>query len=270
MRRKERKEIFMKGIDVSVHNGKIDWKKVKSDGIEFAMIRAGYGNVPSQKDKRFEENYSGATAAGVKVGVYWFSYAYNTKMAEEEAEVCLSILDGRTLDMPIAFDFEYDSVRYAAKKGITVTSKLATEIAAAFTEKIRASGYDSMIYTNYDYISRYYDLTKLSDSYLWLAVWSDNRPKRAHSMWQYSAKGYVNGISGNVDMNYCYENFVQKPKIITETQPEPEIFEYTVKSGDTLSAIAKRYGTTYQKIAKDNGIKNPNLIYPGQVFVIKK
>lgn len=260
----------MKGIDVSVHNGKIDWKKVKADGIEFAMIRAGYGNVPSQKDKRFEENYMGARGAGLKVGVYWFSYAYNTKMAEEEADVCLSILDGRTLDMPIAFDFEYASVNYAARKGVTVTRALATEIAAVFTKKIRAAGYDSMIYTNYDYISRYYDLTKLQDSYLWLAVWSSNRPTRPHSMWQYSAEGHVSGISGKVDMNYCYEKFAKKPKITTEKQPDPEVIKHTVKKGETLWGIAKKYGTTYGKIAKDNGIKNPNLIYPGQVFVIKK
>lgn len=253
----------MKGIDVSVHNGKIDWKKVKADGIEFAMIRAGYGNVPSQKDKRFEENYMGARAEGIKVGVYWFSYAYNTKMAEEEAAVCLEILDGRTIAMPIAFDFEYASVNYAARKGVTVTRALATDIAAAFTKKIRAAGYDSMIYTNYDYISRYYDLTKLSDSYLWLAVWSKYRPARPHSMWQYSAEGCVSGISGSVDMDYCYEKFAKKPKIT------PKVIKYTVKKGDTLSGIAKKYGTTYQKIAKDNGIKNPDLIYPGQVFVIK-
>ena len=253
----------MKGIDVSVHNGKIDWKRVKAHGVEFAIIRAGYGNVPSQKDKRFEENYEGARAAGLKVGVYWFSYAYNAKMAKEEAEVCLDILNGRELDMPIAFDFEYASADYAAKNGVKVTRKLVTEITEAFVKEINASGYDSMIYTNYDYISRYYDLDKISHKYLWLAVWSGNRPKRAHSVWQYSAKGYVDGIYGNVDMNNCYEKFSPKPK------REDKTVKYTVKAGDTLSGIAKEFGTTYQKIAEDNGIKNPDLIYPGQVFVIK-
>lgn len=259
----------MKGIDVSVHNGKIDWKKVKDSGIEFAMIRAGYGNVIEQKDKRFEENYSGAKAAGLKVGVYWFSYAYNEKMAAQEAAVCLEILNGRELDMPIAFDFEYDSVKYAAKKGVTVTRTSATAIAAEFTKNIRESGYDSMIYTNYDYISRYYDMNRLAGNYLWLAVWGGNRPSRTHSMWQYSAKGIVSGITGNVDMNNCYENFTKKPIPAPEKQPEEKVIKYTVKKGDTLSGIAKKYNTTYQKIAQDNGLKNPHLIYPGQVFVIK-
>ena len=82
----------MKGIDVSVHQGKIDWKKVKAAGIDFAIIRAGYGREISQKDKRFEENYVNAKAAGIKVGAYWYSYADSVSRGEQEAKTFLEVI----------------------------------------------------------------------------------------------------------------------------------------------------------------------------------
>lgn len=96
----------MKGIDVSVHNGDIDWGKVKTDGIGFAIIRAGYGRLASQKDKRFEQNYSGAKAAGIPVGAYWYSYAMNENEARQEADVFLSVIKGKQFEMPVYFDLE--------------------------------------------------------------------------------------------------------------------------------------------------------------------
>ena len=96
----------MKGIDVSVHNGNIDWNRVKSAGIDFAILRAGYGRVASQKDEKFEANYAGAKAAGVPVGAYWYSYATTPDEAKLEAEVCVSILRGKQFEYPIWFDLE--------------------------------------------------------------------------------------------------------------------------------------------------------------------
>lgn len=93
-------------IDVSVHNGKIDWQKVRAAGIDFAILRAGYGRLASQKDERFEENYAGAKAAGIPVGAYWYSYAMTPEEAELEADVFLSVIKGKQFEMPVYFDLE--------------------------------------------------------------------------------------------------------------------------------------------------------------------
>lgn len=99
-------EPLMKGIDVSVHNGSIDWQKVKNAGIQFAILRAGYGRELSQKDARFEENYKNAKAAGTLVGAYWYSYAMSEDEARLEANVFLSVIKGKQFEMPVYFDLE--------------------------------------------------------------------------------------------------------------------------------------------------------------------
>lgn len=96
----------MKGIDVSVHNGNIDWQKVKSAGIDFAILRAGYGRLASQKDEKFEQNYAAAKAAGIPVGAYWYSYAMTPEEAELEADVFLSVIKGKQFEFPVYYDVE--------------------------------------------------------------------------------------------------------------------------------------------------------------------
>ena len=96
----------MKGIDVSKHNGNVNWSHVKADGVEFAIIRAGYGKEISQKDAQFENNYAGCKSNGVPVGAYWYSYATNEAEARQEAAVCLQVLKGKTFEFPIYYDIE--------------------------------------------------------------------------------------------------------------------------------------------------------------------
>ena len=96
----------MKGIDVSVHNGKIDWQKVRAAGIDFAILRAGYGRLASQRDNRFKENYAGAKAAGIPVGAYWYSYAMSEDEARLEADVFLSVIKGKQFEFPVYYDVE--------------------------------------------------------------------------------------------------------------------------------------------------------------------
>ena len=98
-----------KGIDVSVWNGTIDWKKVKTAGIQFAMLRGGYGT--NGKDSKFEQNYKNAKAVGIPIGVYHYSYAKTVKAAEQEAKLCLSYIKGKQLEYPVAFDIEDGSQR---------------------------------------------------------------------------------------------------------------------------------------------------------------
>ena len=195
-----------KGIDVSRHNGVIDWAKVKADGVKFAMIRAGYG--AGTIDDKFERNIKECNRLGIPCGVYWFSYAYTPEMARKEAQAVLKAVKPYKLEYPIAYDFEYDSVSYAAKQGVKMTKQLATSLVEAFCGEIEKNDYYVVNYANLDYLSKYFDNKLLKKYALWLAHWTDaEKPVQECVMWQYSAKGKVNGISGDVDMNNCYVDF---------------------------------------------------------------
>ena len=200
------------GIDVSTHNGAIDWDKVKASGIEFAMIRAGYGQ--NHIDSKFKFNISECNRVGIPCGVYWFSYALNAAAAKREAQYCLEAVKQYRLEYPIAFDFEYDSVSYAQKQGVTITKALASEIAKAFCDEIEAANYYVVNYANPDYLARYFTADIVEKFGLWLAAWNTKaNPPRSCDIWQFSSTGKVNGISGNVDMNRCYVDF---PKVIAK------------------------------------------------------
>lgn len=272
-----------KGIDVSKWQGKIDWEKVKKAGIEFVIIRAGYGQ--NNIDEYFERNIKECNRLGIPCGVYWFSYALNADMARQEARYCLAAIKPYKVEYPVCFDFEYDSVEYAKKKGITITKSLATAIADAFLNEIEKAGYYAMNYTNKDFSNKYFDMTKLGRYDLWYAWWSvANQPDMKCGIWQYTSDGKVDGIQGRVDMNIAYKDY---PAIIRATglngfgkataQPKPERSSrseparetiYTVKKGDTLSKIATMFKTTVNKLVQINKIKNPNLIFPGQKIKI--
>ena len=199
------------GIDVSQHNGVIDWTKVKAAGVDFAILRAGYGQ--NHIDTRFAFNIKGCNQVGLPCGVYWFSYATTEAAARREAQYCLAAVKPYRLDYPIAFDFEYDSVGYAAKQGVTVTMDLATRIAKAFCDTIEAAGYTVVNYANPDYLSRYFSAEFTQRYGLWLAAWNTKaEPPRSCLIWQHSCTGKVNGITGNVDMNRGYLAPAQNPR----------------------------------------------------------
>lgn len=220
-----------KGVDVSEHNGAIDWAKVKATGIDFAMLRAGYGQ--NNIDKRFKYNISECNRLGIPCGVYWFSYAFNPTMALKEAEYCLAAVKPYKLEYPIAFDFEYDSVRYAKDKGVTINKTLASSLVNIFCGKIEAGGYYALNYANKDYLTNFFSANRFG---LWLATWNNNEnPPLACSIWQYSSTGKVNGISGSVDMNKGYVDF---PTVIRNSGMnglkkdwKEEAIEWAVKNG---------------------------------------
>lgn len=198
----------IKGIDVSKHNGNIDWNKVKNDGVKFAIIRGGYGN--SYIDPKFKENIEGAIKSGINIGVYWFSYATNTTKAKEEAKKCLEVLKQykNKITYPVFFDFEYDSVNYAKKQGVTITKTLASNMANVFLKEIKEAGYIPGMYTNLDFSNRYFTSEVLNDYDTWIAqYYSKCTYSGKYTIWQYSEKGSVAGINGNVDLNYCYKEY---------------------------------------------------------------
>lgn len=198
------------GIDVSEHNGGIDWEKVKAAGVQFAMIRAGYGQ--NNIDKKFVYNISECNRLGIPCGVYWFSYALSTAAAKREAQYCLDAVKPYKVEYPIAFDYEYDSVSYAQKNGVAVSKEIASEIAKAFCRVIENAGYYCLNYANQDYLFRYFDSEVAEKFGMWLAAWTTTaKPPRACQIWQYSSGGRINGIYGNVDVNKSYIDF---PEVI--------------------------------------------------------
>ena len=190
-----------KGIDVSKWQGNIDWQKVKASGIEFAMLRGGFGKDTSQIDSKFEQNYKYAKAAGVPVGVYHYSYAKSVEDAKKEAKFCLLYLKDKQFEYPIAFDIEDNSQANLGKEKLTA-------IAKAFCEEVEKAGYYVCIYANLDWLKNKLDMVALSNYDVWVAQWSSKCTYGGvYGMWQYSDKGKVKGIDGNVDMDEAYKNY---------------------------------------------------------------
>ena len=221
------------GVDVSQWQGNIDWERAKAAGIEFAMLRAGFGQ--NSVDPQFKRNITECNRLGIPCGVYWFSYAYTADMAKREARCVLKTVEPYRLEYPIAFDFEGDSADYALKKGVTVTRTLVSAFARAFCGEIAAGKYSPMVYTNPDYLSRYYDAEIPKEFDIWLAQWPTkpdlaSKPAQAGGIWQYTSSGTVSGISGRVDLDAAYydypgiiaDNGLNQPATAPEPEPMPE------------------------------------------------
>ena len=195
-----------RGIDVSEHQGSIDWAKVKESGVEFAFIRLGYrtydnGNI--KEDAYFEENMNGAAANGIEVGVYFFSQATTPDEAVEEAKFVIKKLKGYKIDLPIAFDMEEVTSFFDRIHGLHRDE--VTEITEAFCKELDKKGYESIIYTNPSWTHKKLDLTQLTHRKLWLANYTDvtTFPYR-YEIWQYTENGIIEGIAGHADLNIMY------------------------------------------------------------------
>ena len=253
-------------IDVSEHQGNINWDQVKSTGVEGVIIRCGYGdNIASQDDKQWKRNADECTRLGIPFGVYIYSYATSMAQAESEAQHVLRCVKGYKLSYPIYLDLEHAG-----------TEAGAVERAKRFGDIIEAAGYWCGIYANLNWWNNY--LPGLDRFTKWIAQYNSSCDYvgKNKDMWQYSSSGRVAGISENVDMNECYRDFPKEIKGVSTKPstpkptpaPAPSAETHTVKSGETLSGIAAKYGTTYQHLAAINGINNPDLIYAGQVIKI--
>lgn len=190
----------LKGIDVSVWNGNVDFKKIKDAGIDFVIIRAGFGRLASQKDNKFETYYAGAKNAGLKVGAYWYSYAKSASEAKLEANACLACIKGKSFDLPVYYDMEDSSISGLYKSTLT-------SIAIAFCDAVKASGYKVGVYANLYWFRSKLDYQALKSKYsIWLAQWS-NAKSLDCDVWQYSDCGRIGSMRCNFDMNYCYKDF---------------------------------------------------------------
>lgn len=189
------------GIDVSEHNGVLDWAAIKKAGIKFAVIRDGYG--VSHVDNQFHANMAGAIAQGLMIGVYHFSYALDAAGAKKEAAFCLSLLEPykAKIALPVYFDFEYDTVDYAAKCGVTLGKSAFNSHAVAFCEAVKAAGYTPGVYYNKDYYNRMVDLGSVGGYSQWYAQYASAPSVTSYDIWQYSSSHTIPGCSGKFDVN---------------------------------------------------------------------
>lgn len=227
----------MKIIDVSYHNGNINFKKVAADGIDGVIIRAGYGS--GHIDKKFIDNIKGARSAGLPVGVYWFSYAYSVGLAHREAQQCLDAIKPYTIDLGVFFDWEYDSMRYAKNHGVTPNKKLITQLNRAFVSAIKDAGYKAGIYFNKDYANRWID-TDAIDCIKWYARYTSAAGFDC-DLWQYTSSGKVDGISGHVDIN----------KVINKNLFTSGSFGSVKKSSGSSGSVKKPKKKSVDTIAKE-------------------
>ena len=255
-------EVFS-GIDVSVYQGDIDFEQVKNSGIEVVYIRAGYGF--SVTDPKFEENYTNATKAGLKSGAYYFVTARNTEQAYLQATRFAELISGKTFAARPAMDFE--EFGNLGKNGINI-------VGLAFMQKLRElTGIVPILYTDAYNASETWDWN-FAQFPLWVADYDAEEPYVTSNIWQsyagfqYSDRGEIPGIYGNVDLDrFTSSVFLNGANEVTPTK-SPDAIRYTVKRGDTLWGIAKKFGVTVSAVANANNIRNPNLIYVGEVFII--
>lgn len=194
-----------KGIDISTWQGTVDFAKVKADGIQFVILREGYSQTI---DNRFLEYVQGCQKAGLPIlGVYHFSYALSVEQARQEAVSCINNMKkaGLGKDVIVFFDLEYDSVDKAKAQGVTIGKNECIAHTKAFCEQVTALGYKAGIYSNVDYYNRMYSKDLIDEYIFWLACWSNSQnPAIDCVVWQHSSKGRVDGISGDVDMDFFY------------------------------------------------------------------
>lgn len=199
--------------------------------------------------------------------------------ARKEADGCLEVIAPYRMEYPICYDIEHASLTYAEQNGVTFTPSLATQIVKAFCDRIEERGYFAMYYSNQNFLETYLSRDLNRRYALWFARYGSRYDGIDYGIWQYTSTGSIPGITGNVDLDTGYVDYasvirkaglnhlgskpVPPPK---PTPPPADYITYVVQSGDTLSEIAVRYGTTYQALAALNNISDPNLIHPGQTI----
>ena len=258
-----------RGIDVSEYQGYIDYSKVKNAGIQIVYIKASQGTTI--EDPYFRTNYDNAKSEGLKVGFYHFLTARNEDDAIAEAEFFSSVISGTSPDCRLAMDFEVFD-------GLSVEK--INQISFAFLQKLQELTNKEYVVYSDAFNARTVFSRELAESYpLWIAEYDVNLPSSTGNWdewigFQYSDKGRIDGITGDVDLDrFTQDIFLSDTSEIPKPEPEPNPdisnnIYYIVKKGDTLTRIALWYNTTVEELVRLNNIQNPNLIYVGQRLLI--
>lgn len=257
------------GIDVSVYQGNIDFKKVKEAGIEVVYIRSSQGF--SYIDSYFERNYQKAKENGLKIGFYHYVTARSNEEAKRQAQFFVSLISGKSVDCRLAMDFETFG---------ELSKRQINEIGLTFMKTVEELSKKQVILYSNAYTARNTWEGEVTNYPLWIAEYGVSRPEDAINWkswagWQYTDEGRVNGISGYVDRDkFTKDVFLEDGSEIPDVE-KPEENEnssgtttITIKKGDTLSEIAIKYNTTVAELVRLNNIKNPNLIYAGATLII--
>lgn len=225
---------MLKGIDISSYQNDIDWETVKNNGIDFAIIRCGYGdNIAKQDDKKFKRNVSECERLGIPYGVYLYSYATSEAQKQSEIEHTLRLLEGTNPKYPVYLDVEDNSQIKMGKEWIT-------DMCINFCEALKNKGYKVGIYANQNWLTNYIDTDKLNDYEIWIANYGNNdgtlhqlNYKGRYQIHQYTSSGKVNGINGNVDMNICYVDYLEGEKVQPSepTQDKIDVIYQTYTNG---------------------------------------
>lgn len=222
---------------MSEWQGNINWNKVKSSGVDYAILRAGFGRDATQKDSSFEANLKNAAEAGVSVGVYWYSYAVDADDAVKEAEACIKVLDNRKVSLPVFYDMEENSQTKLGKAQLTA-------MAEAFMNRLLKAGYKVGIYANANWFENYLDYKKLFGKYyIWLAQYNDVAEFEC-DIWQHTSEAVVSGVQGYVDMNIIYSDKLVKSKPRTEPADN-----FETAGLQALLMVAERLGIITQTIS---------------------
>lgn len=297
----------MFGIDVSHHKGQIDWTKVKPN-INFVILRLGWvGNKKNHSlDSKFEEYYRQCKKLNIPIGVYVYNYCNSEESAKDGARWVINKLKNKTLELPVYFDMEDESIKDLGRDKLT-------SICVAFNTEIEKTGLWAGVYANLYWYNNYLNKEEIKKRYTtWIAHYTDgtDKYKGEYDMWQNSSTGKINGVSSDVDTDYLYRDLISQIGNITPTNPNDEILRlanevisgkygngearkqvlgdkyaivqakvnelmakrneirYVIKKGDTLSGIAKKFNTTVKELARKNNIKDVNKIYAGDVLKI--
>ena len=287
-------------IDISQHNGNINFEELKNNGIKNVIIRVGWiGNKQNHTlDTKFEENYKKAKDNGFKVGFYVYSYCKSVETLRQGVNWLLEKIDNKQNEIGVFLDLEDETIQEIGRQNLTDQAK-------QFCEIIKNSGYIAGIYANKYWFEHLLDIKQLLNYKIWLAEWNkkDNYSVTFRvDIWQYG-QTEIKGINGQVDINEIYYGtntiFVDIEQIAKDVingkygngqerkeklgslyeQVQHKVNEmlkhnneivYIVKKGDCLCNIAKKFNTTVNKIAVDNGITNVDFIYAGQKLIIRK
>ena len=245
---------MVKGIDVSDNNGTLDWDAIKASGIEFAMIRTGYGsNYESQDDRQAIRNMQECERLGFPYGTYNYGYALNTDEAKSEAEHALRMVKDFNPKLGVYTDME-DADGYKVRHGLVPeeNGSILTDFCIIFMDTVKAAGYETGTYANKNYFDSILQIERLANYPKWLAIWGPSEcPSGDWSIWQFSSDGEVPGSNARTDMNYYMKDLPQKNVQAVDTNDYPVIQEWPIESPSTTYHIGDHVG--YNLIYSESG-----------------
>lgn len=272
---------MIRGIDIFNGSGEADFEAAKAAGLQFCIARCGYGqDMESQDDGQFQRNYDQCKALGIPLGSYFYTYATTVDGAESEKAHLKRLLSGKSLELPVFIDME-DADGYKARNGGVPDQQTNTDIIKALCEYVKSLGFKPGFYVNKDWSENHVCMDQLSEYAFYYARPGQDQPDKPCYLWQDqigSTGGHFPGVKddspGTCDTDMLMNELPEKKPAVPPEPPASVAFTYpetyTVQSGDTLSGIASKFGTTYQKLAALNGIANPNIIYVGQVIQLSE